>query len=239
MKQLPPFFSFLIFAFLTLSPSTASAERLSVMPNLIILLADDLGYGELGCQGNKEIPTPHIDRIAHNGVRFTQGYVTAPNCSPSRAGLLTGKYGTRFGHEFNPTGAKNEEPGFGLPLSQKTLADSLQMAGYVNGLIGKWHLGHREKYLPLQNGFDEYAGLICSNDMWPVDYDGNPLTGKKKSYYPPMSFWEGNQPSEKIETLNHQGQLTKKITAKAVDFINKNKLQFKNENLKFSSKLKK
>ena len=89
-------------------------DRISEMPNLIILLADDLGYGELGCQGNDEIPTPHIDGIAKNGVRFTQGYVTAPNCSPSRAGLITGKYGTRFGHEFNPIGAKNEEPGYGL-----------------------------------------------------------------------------------------------------------------------------
>ena len=158
MKQLPPFFSFLIFAFLTLPPSSASAERLSGMPNLIILLADDLGYGELGCQGNKEIPTPHIDRIAHNGVRFTQGYV-GTQLQPFRAGLLTGKYGTRFGHEFNPTGAKNEEPGFGLPLSQKTLADSLQMAGYVNGLIGKWHLGGTAPYHPFRRGFDEFFGF--------------------------------------------------------------------------------
>ena len=86
---------------------TLCGKRVSQMPNLIVLLADDLGYGELGCQGNKEIPTPHIDAIAQKGIRFTQGYVTAPNCSPSRAGLLTGKYGTRFGHEFNPTGAKN------------------------------------------------------------------------------------------------------------------------------------
>ena len=84
-------------------------DRISEMPNLIILLADDLGYGELGCQGNDEIPTPHIDGIAQKGVRFTQGYVTAPNCSPSRAGLITGKYGTRFGHEFNPTGAKTKK----------------------------------------------------------------------------------------------------------------------------------
>lgn len=141
------------------SISSYGSDRISKIPNLIILLADDLGYAELGCQGNKDIPTPNIDEIAKKGVRFTQGYVTAPNCSPSRAGLLTGKYGTRFGHEFNPTGAKNEEPGFGLPLSQKTIADSLQKVGYVNGLIGKWHLGGTAPYHPFRRGFDEFFGF--------------------------------------------------------------------------------
>jgi hypothetical protein len=99
-------FPLLIFLLFSIS---VDAQRISSMPNLVILLADDLGYGELGCQGNQEIPTPHIDAIGEKGVRFTQGYVTAPNCSPSRAGLLTGKYGTRFGHEFNPTGAKTKK----------------------------------------------------------------------------------------------------------------------------------
>ena len=138
---------------------SAHADRVSQMPNLIILLADDLGYGELGCQGNKQIPTPHIDGIAKKGVRFTQGYVTAPNCSPSRAGLITGKYGTRFGHEFNLGGAKNEKPGYGLPLSEKTLADSLSMTGYVNGIVGKWHLGGTAPYHPFRRGFDEFFGF--------------------------------------------------------------------------------
>ena len=150
------FFPLLIFLLFSIS---VDAQRISSMPNLVILLADDLGYGELGCQGNQEIPTPHIDAIGEKGVRFTQGYVTAPNCSPSRAGLLTGKYGTRFGHEFNPTGAKNEEPGFGLPLSQKTMADSLSLAGYVNGIIGKWHLGGTARYHPFRRGFDEFFGF--------------------------------------------------------------------------------
>ena len=149
----------LFLPFFILKPVSYGKDRVSQMPNLIILLADDLGYGELGCQGNQEIPTPNIDDIAKKGVRFSQGYVTAPNCSPSRAGLLTGKYGTRFGHEFNPTGAKNEEPGFGLPLSQQTIADSLQMAGYVNGLIGKWHLGGTAPYHPFRRGFDEFFGF--------------------------------------------------------------------------------
>lgn len=129
-------------------------------PNIILILADDLGYGELSCQGNPEIPTPHIDSIATGGVRFTSAYVTAPNCSPSRAGLLTGKFPTRFGHEFNPTGAKNENPAFGLPANQRTIADHLQQAGYVTGLFGKWHLGGTAKYHPYRRGFDEFFGFM-------------------------------------------------------------------------------
>jgi arylsulfatase B len=130
------------------------------LPNIVLLLADDLGYGELGCQGNPQIPTPHIDSIAKNGVRFTQGYVSAAFCSASRAGLLTGRYQTRFGYEFNPIGAKNEDPQAGLPVGEKTLADVLVDAGYVTGLIGKWHLGGTAKYNPIRRGFDEFFGFL-------------------------------------------------------------------------------
>ncbi len=128
-------------------------------PNIVLLLADDLGYGELGCQGNPEIPTPHIDSIAERGIRFTQAYVTAPNCSPSRAGLLTGKIPMRFGYEFNPTGARNEDPAFGIPAEETTLAEALHDAGYTTGLIGKWHLGGTAKYHPFRHGFDEFFGF--------------------------------------------------------------------------------
>ena len=96
---------------LSVAPMLRAADK----PNIVFILADDLGYGELGCQGNPEIPTPHIDSLSNDGVRFTQAYVTAPNCSPSRAGMLTGKIPTRFGYEFNPIGARNEDPGTGLP----------------------------------------------------------------------------------------------------------------------------
>ena len=109
--------------------SSMGNDLFSQTPNIVILFADDLGYGELGCQGNPEIPTPHIDSIAANGVRFTSGYVTGPNCSPSRAGLLTGRTPTRFGYEFNPIGARNEEPESGLPAAQITIAEALQNAG--------------------------------------------------------------------------------------------------------------
>ncbi len=128
-------------------------------PNIVVLFADDLGYGELGCQGNPQIPTPHIDSIAKNGVRFTAGYVAGPNCSPSRAGLLTGRTPTRFGYEFNPTGARNENPGIGLPSQEITIAETLHDAGYTTGLIGKWHLGGSAKYHPFRHGFDEFFGF--------------------------------------------------------------------------------
>ena len=128
-------------------------------PNIVVLFADDLGYGELGCQGNPEIPTPYIDSIARNGVRFTAGYVAGPNCSPSRAGLLTGRTPTRFGYEFNPIGEKNEEPGYGLPAEEITIAETLRAAGYTTGLIGKWHQGGTAPYHPFRHGFDEFFGF--------------------------------------------------------------------------------
>jgi arylsulfatase A-like enzyme len=134
----------------------ASPER----PNIIIFIADDLGYGELGCQGNPQIPTPHIDAISSNGIRFTSGYVTAPNCSPSRAGFMTGRIPTRFGYEFNPIGARNTQPGIGLPGDQVTLARVLHDAGYATALIGKWHLGGTADYHPQRRGFDEFFGFL-------------------------------------------------------------------------------
>src|SRR4249920_2992446 len=103
-------------------------------PNILLIVADDLGYGKLSCQGNPQVPTPHIDSLARSGVRFTSGYVSGPYCSPTRAGLLTGRYQTRFGHEFNPGGAKDAD--FGLPLAQVTIANRLKAAGYATGLVG-------------------------------------------------------------------------------------------------------
>ena len=116
MNQPPlPQVGFTLVALLFVAASEVAAEADN--PNIIVLLADDLGYGELGCQGNEEIPTPHIDSIAANGVRFTNGYVTGPNCSPSRAGFLSGRIPTRFGYENNPIGHRNEDPAIGFPTS--------------------------------------------------------------------------------------------------------------------------
>ena len=129
-------------------------------PNILFIVADDLGYGELGCYGGKGIPTPHLDALAASGARFTNGYVTAPFCAASRAALLTGRYQTRFGFEFNPIGAKNAAPGIGLPAGEKTVADHLRASGYATALVGKWHLGGTAEFHPQRRGFDEFFGFL-------------------------------------------------------------------------------
>lgn len=158
---------------ITAGTVSARADEADRRPNIVLLFADDLGYGELGCQGNPQIPTPHIDSIAADGIRFTNGYVTAPFCSASRAGLMSGQYQTRFGYEFNPIGADNEDPDAGLPPSRKTLADYLHAAGYATSLIGKWHLGGTARYHPCRRGFDEFFGFLHEGHYFvPPPYPG-------------------------------------------------------------------
>jgi arylsulfatase A-like enzyme len=140
--------------------SPSGEARQSVRPNIVVIVADDLGYGELGCQGHNDIPTPHIDSIAKNGVRFTSGYVSCPVCSPTRAGLMTGRYQQRFGHEFNPGPMDNASDAFGLVREEKTLAERLKAAGYATGMVGKWHLGTKPGLRPTERGFDEYFGFL-------------------------------------------------------------------------------
>ena len=129
-------------------------------PNIVLIVADDLGYADLGVQGCKDIPTPNIDSIAQNGVRFTNGYVSCPVCSPTRAGLMTGRYQQRFGHEFNSGPADVANPEFGLPLAETTLAERLKPLGYATGMFGKWHLGFRPEMHPQKRGFDEFYGFL-------------------------------------------------------------------------------
>lgn len=130
-------------------------------PNFLIIYADDLGYGETGIQGCKDIPTPHIDSIAKNGLRCTQGYVAATYCSPSRAGLMTGKYPTRFGHEFNAITRQS-----GLSLKEITIADRLRKLGYATAAVGKWHLGESAEYHPTRRGFDEFYGTLANTPFF-------------------------------------------------------------------------
>lgn len=145
-------------AVLALACSVKAADR---KPNILLIVGDDLGYGELSCQGfTKQVPTPNIDSIAHNGVRFTSGYVSGPYCSPTRAGLMTGRYQTRFGHEFNPGPAESAVENFGLSLKESTIGNRLKEAGYATGWFGKSHLGYKPEFHPLKRGFDEYFGFL-------------------------------------------------------------------------------
>jgi arylsulfatase A-like enzyme len=155
----------LTLAVLTSSPAPAADNK---KPNVIVFLADDVGWGEFGFQGNSQIPTPNIDSIAKNGTRFTNGYVAATYCSPCRAGLLTGRYPTRFGHEFNgggPTGKGAGVP-FGLPVAEKTIADRLKALGYATCAVGKWHLGRGEQFIATARGFDEFYGTVANTPFF-------------------------------------------------------------------------
>ena len=222
-----------------------AADSGFVKPNIVILLADDLGYGELGCQGNSEIPTPHIDSIAANGVRFTNGYVTAPFCSASRAGLITGRYQTRFGYEFNPIGYQNELPGVGLPRNEETLAERLRQAGYVNGLIGKWHLGGHAEFHPFRHGFDEFFGFTHEGHYFvPPPWSGV-MTWLRRSVLPGggkgrfttadgriiySTHMNGTEPAYDAnnpivrggQPVVEESYLTDAFTREAVDFIDRN-----------------
>ena len=136
------------------------ATPAAAAPNVLIFYADDLGWGELGCQGNASIPTPHIDSLAANGARCVQGYVAATYCSPSRAGLMTGRYPTRFGHETNHD---HDSSGF---LQERTLADRLKAAGYATACVGKWHLGGSPERRPTARGFDEFFGTLANTPFF-------------------------------------------------------------------------
>jgi|SRR5262245_23495625 len=137
------------------------ALRADAKPNVIVFLCDDTGYADIGAYGGKDIPTSNIDSIAKNGVRCTNGYVSCPYCSPTRAGLLTGRYQTRFGHEFNE-GANVSRDLFGLPLTEKTIADRLKPLGYQTWAVGKWHLGFNPERRPMKRGFDEFYGTLAN-----------------------------------------------------------------------------
>ena len=151
------FFALIPAAFLNSREPATPAQ-----PNLIILFSDDAGYADFGFQGSRKFRTPRLDELAQSGVRFTSGYVTASVCSPSRAGMLTGRYQQRFGHELNLPGRADPavpDSARGLPLTERTIADLLKEAGYTTGLIGKWHLGLEDHFHPTRRGFDEFFGM--------------------------------------------------------------------------------
>ena len=171
-------------------------------PNVIILLADDLGWADLGYQGSKDIRSPHIDKLAKNGIRFTDGHVSASVCSPSRAGLMTGRYQQRFGHEAN-----SPPPSDGMDLKQVTMADRLKKLGYRTGLIGKWHLGNSDEFYPARRGFDYFYGLRSGSRSYFYHAKKDDKPGNPKAI------------EENGKQVGFDGYLTDVFGQKAIDFI--------------------
>lgn len=181
------------------------------LPNLVLIVADDLGYGDLGIHGSKQIPTPNIDQLARDGIIFTNGYASSSVCAPSRAGFLTGKHQASFG--FNDNLASNQ-PGFdknylGLPLTELTIANKLKSLGYFTGLIGKWHLGVEPQFNPTNRGFDEFWGFLGGGHNYFIAKPGasemeNPILCNYKTP-DPLTY------------------LTNDIGNESVDFIKRNK----------------
>ncbi|MEM8900435.1 MAG: sulfatase [Bacteroidota bacterium] len=188
--------------------------------NVIIIFTDDQGYGDLGSYGATGFTTPNLDRLASEGMRFTHFYVAQAVCSASRAALMTGCYPNRIGI----SGALFPYHKVGLNPEETTIAEMLKAEGYATAIYGKWHLGHHEKFLPLQHGFDEYVGIPYSNDMWPIMPDGSlPKEGSWKAQYPPLPLIEGNELLEEITSFAGQDKLSTLYTERAVDFIKRNK----------------
>src|SRR5262245_31692473 len=201
---------------MTHSPTTAMLTRLSSLalfvsfaffcsllfaadtkkPNIIFIVGDDMGYADEGFHGCQDIPTPNLDNLAKASVRCTNGYVSGPYCSPTRAGLMTGRYQTRFGHEFN-AGA----PGSGLPLTETMIAARLKSAGYATGLVGKWHLGSEPQFHPQKRGFDEFFGFL----------------GGAHDYFEDQGILRGTQQVDEKEYL------TDAFGREAVEFIERHK----------------
>lgn len=193
------------------SASTSPLQAASPKPNIVIILADDLGWGDVGFNGCREIPTPHLDALARSGIVFTSGYASHSYCSPSRAGLLTGRYQQRFGHECNP-GAFGVENVDGLPLDEVLLSDVLHQAGYRTGAVGKWHLGDEPRFWPTMRGFDEWFGFSGGG----MSYWGD--TGNKPAI---RGVLRNGTPVPKSE-LSH---LTDDFSREAVRFIERNREQ--------------
>lgn len=164
-------------------------------PNILFIVGDDMGYADVGFHGCADIPTPNLDALASGGVRCTNGYVSGPYCSPTRAALLTGRYQTRFGHEFNPSADPH-----GLPVSETTLADRLKQAGYTTALVGKWHLGNQPRKHPLARGFDEFFGFL----------------GGSHSYFETNGMLRGKTPVSEMEYT------TDAFADEAISFIDRN-----------------
>jgi arylsulfatase A-like enzyme len=201
--RLSPFLTTVLAA--ALPAALPVSPALAARPNILIIVGDDMGYADIGVHGCKDIPTPHLDSLAKNGVRCTSGYVSGPYCSPTRAGLMTGRYQQRFGHEFNP--GPNPMGDIGMPLTEVTLADRLKAAGYKTGMVGKWHLGDAEKFHPNNRGFQEFFGFL----------------GGARSYFPlPNNPPVGGRMYRNLEVLpENEPYTTDTFTREALAFIDR------------------
>lgn len=182
-------------------------------PNVVLFFMDDMGYGDLSVTGALDYTTPNLDRMAVEGSRFSNFLVAQAVCSASRAALMTGCYPNRLGI----SGALGPNSPIGLNPNEETLAELLKEKGYATGIFGKWHLGDKKEFLPLQQGFDEYYGVPYSHDMWPL----HPF--QERANYPPLRWIDGNEPKEEIKDLNDAGRITSTVTEKALSFIRRNK----------------
>ena len=197
-----------------------SAKTDTNPPNVVVIFMDDMAYADIGPFGAKAYPTPHLDRMAKEGRKFTDFYVTQAVCSASRAGLLTGCYNVRVGI----LGALGPKSTHGLNPKEITLAELCKQRGYATACFGKWHLGHHQKFLPLQHGFDEYFGIPYSNDMWPYHPGVRHLPmAERLKKWPHLPLIEGNKIINPTVTGKDQEQITTQLTERSVRFIEKNK----------------
>jgi arylsulfatase A len=182
-------------------------------PNIVLIFADDLGYGDIGSFGAKNYQTPNLDRLAAAGRKFTRFYVSSAVCSASRSALLTGCYHSRVGIH----GALGPNARMGLNPTETTIAEMLKLQGYATGMVGKWHLGNAPEFLPDKQGFNEWLGLPYSNDMWPSHPEAKPGS------YPPLPLYDGDKIIDADVTAEEQAALPARYAKRAVDFIRRNK----------------